>query len=608
MFHAIEKFRRPAQVLLGLIAVSFVGFGLVGFQLSNNKDYIVRVGNQVITRQDVDRAMDNMQQAGGTPSRETVFQTLLDQAYLMEGAQRLGIVVSDTQIKQSIVDNPIFHDASGKFDSALFQSIIQRTYGNEEFFMREERQRLTVLSLLNTLGHGATSDAQALQVINAQLAPRYARSVPIVADAFASKVAVNDAALQKYYDEHKKEYVLPEAVKFEYVLFSPEDLIAKQTVSDEEIQQAFAQSKNAMGKRRVAHILFEATDDASRAKAKEEAEKVAAELKNNPEKFAQLAKQYSKDSGSKDKGGDLGEFSKDGELAALISETLESTAFALASGQVSGVVESEFGFHILRVSDVSGNDLASQKEKLLAQIKEKKANTAYNKLRDDFADASFNQAEALKPSADKFGLTVQNSNDWVTRKSNDVPAAVLEVLFSEDMKTKKHNSDAIVVQGKTWFVRVLEARAEANQAFDAVKDKVKTDFVASESQRLAKAEAEKMLADLRAGKKVELAWSPVQAVVPQQIQAAMPADAYAQFMAAVPKNGQPAFTLLNMQPALQLVEVQKIEAFGSDNPLLPQAKKFALQNNSNNLIEAFIDGMRGQIKTKQGLQTLNHEE
>ncbi|MBR6877201.1 MAG: peptidylprolyl isomerase, partial [Neisseriaceae bacterium] len=298
----------------------------------------------------------------------------------------------------------------------------------------------------------------------------------------------------------------------------------------------------------------------------------------------------------------------DGELAALTSETLESTAFALASGQVSGVVESEFGFHILRVSDVSGNDLASQKEKLLAQIKEKKANTAYNKLRDDFADASFNQAEALKPSADKFGLTVQNSNDWVTRKSNDVPAAVLEVLFSEDMKTKKHNSDAIVVQGKTWFVRVLEARAEANQAFDAVKDKVKTDFVANESQRLAKAEAEKMLADLRAGKKVELAWSPVQAVVPQQIQAAMPADAYAQFMSAVPKNGQPAFALLNMQPALQLVEVQKIEAFGSDNPLLPQAKKFALQNNSNNLIEAFIDGMRSQIKTKQGLQTLNHEE
>ena len=117
-----------------------------------------------------------------------------------------------------------------------------------------------------------------------------------------------------------------------------------------------------------------------------------------------------------------------------------------------------------------------------------------------------------------------------------------------------------------------------------------------------------MLTDLRAGKKVELAWSPVQAVVPQQIQAAMPADAYAQFMAAVPKDGHSAFALLNMQPALQLVEVQKIEAFGSDNPLLPQAKKFALQNNSNNLIEAFIDGMRSQIKTKQGLQTLNHEE
>lgn len=605
MFHAIEKFRRPAQVLLGLIAVSFVGFGLVGFQLSNNKDYIVRVGNQVITRNDLDRAVENMAQAGGAPSREAVFQTLLDQAYLMEGAQRLGIVIDDKQIKQSIVDNPMFHDASGKFDSALFQGFIQRTYGSEEAFMREERQRLTVLSLLNTLGRGVSSDTQAVQLMNAQLAPRLLRSVPVVADAFASKVVINDAALQKYYEAHKKDYVLPSAVKFEYVLLSPENLIARQTVSDEEIKQALEQSKNINKKRRVAHILFEASDKAAREQAKVQAEKVAAQLKATPEKFAQLAKQYSQDSTSKDAGGDLGEFSQNG---ALGSAKLEEAVFALKSGEISGVVESEFGFHILRVSDAGANDLASQKDALIAKVKEKKAQAAYNKLREDFADESFNQAEALKPAADKFGLTVQTHTDWATRQSGDVPAAVLEVLFSNEMMTKKHNSDAIVVQGKTWFVRVLEARPEAAQAFDVVKTQVKTDFVASESRRLAKEEAEKMLKRLQAGENVQLAWSAVQETYPQQIRALLAPQAYSQLMSAVPKQGHSAFVLLDVEPALQLVEVQKIQTLDGDKQLLQQAKQFVVQNSSNNLIEAFIDGMRSQIKTKQGAQTINNEE
>lgn len=605
MFHAIEKFRRPAQVLLGLIAISFVSFGLIGFELSNNKDYLVRVGDQIINRDDVDRAVENMAQSGAAPSRELAFRTLLDQAYLMEGAKRLGIVVSDTQIKQSIVDNPAFHDASGKFDSNLFQTFIQRAYGNEEIFMREERQRLTVLSLLNTLGHNLAADSQANQLVLAQLSARQVRSVPVVAAAFAKQVNVNDQALKNFFQSHQKDYVLPEAVKFEYVLLTPDSLVEKQSVSEEEIQHAFQQSQQTNTKRRVAHILFEATDDASRAKAIDTAQKVAQQLKQHPEQFAQLAKQYSQDISSKDKGGDLGEFAQDGQLG---STALEKAVFALSPGQISDVIESEFGFHIVHVSLAAHNDLASQKADLIAKIKEKKAQAAYNKLREDFADATFNQPESLKPSADQFGFNTQHANDWVTRQSQAFPAAVLDILFSEDMKAKKHNSDAIVVQGKTWFVRVTESRKEAAQTFEQVKEQVKNDFIAHESRRLAKESAEKTLADLRAGTEVKLAWSPVQTVLPAQLRAALSPEAYTQLMNTVPKNGRSAFLLLDMQPEWQLVEVQSIETLAANPALLQQAKQFAKENSSNNLIEAFIEQMSQEIKTKQGTQTLNNEE
>ncbi|XXQ68715.1 SurA N-terminal domain-containing protein [Neisseriaceae bacterium B1] len=613
MFHAIEKFRTPAQILLGLIAVSFVGFGVAGFELSSNDNYIVKVGDEVITQQQLDEAMRNTQAAGGSSTRQAVFQTLLDQAYLLEGAKKLGIFVSDEQIKQSIVDNPQFHDANKKFDPALFQNFIQHNYGNEAAFMEQERRRLTLMSLFNSLAQSTAADSQAAMLINAQLAPRQARSVAIVPDAFADKVVADDAALQKYYDAHKADFVLPQAVKYEYVVLSPKLLADKETASDEEIKKAFdAQQQGATAKRHLAHILFNApksADEATRTKAKAEAEKVLAELKAQPDQFAALAKQYSQDSGSKDKGGDLGEFSQNG---ALGSKSLEDAAFALKEGEISGVVESDFGYHIVRASQIGGGDLASQKDALAAEIKQKKAQTAYNTLRENFSDAVFADSGSLKTAADKFGLTVQTQNEWQSKtdlaaKTEDttaVPQAVIDTLFSDEMLTKKHNSEGINVNGETWFVRATEVRPETTQALSEVKDKVKQAFIQAESVRLAKEQGEKWLADLRAGKTVNAAWSPVQTAMPQQLRNALPAEAFTQFMQAIPRDGKSAFVLLPTEPAPQLVEVVKIESLSDQPELVQQARQIAAQSNGNNLMEAYLQSLQTQIKTKQGSQTV----
>ena len=116
MFHSVNKFRTPVTILLGLIAVSFVGYGFVAFQGASSDNYIVKVGDQTITRYALDQAVQNTEAAGGQANREAVFQTLLQRAYLMEGAKQLGIVVSDEQIKQIVVDTPQFQDSNGKYD------------------------------------------------------------------------------------------------------------------------------------------------------------------------------------------------------------------------------------------------------------------------------------------------------------------------------------------------------------------------------------------------------------------------------------------------------------------------------------------------------------
>ncbi|MDO4433358.1 MAG: SurA N-terminal domain-containing protein [Alysiella sp.] len=612
MFHAIEKFRLPAQILLGTIAISFIGFGVTGFDFSANSRYIIKVGEQTITRADLDQAIRQAQVRGGNTNREAVFKTLLDQAYLLEGAKNLGVVISDTQIKQSIVDNPLFHDEAGKFDVNKFQTFLKHNGLNEQNFMNEERTRLTQIALLVSLSSTPAADTQAQQLLNIERAVRTIRSVPISPESFANKVSLNDDAIKKYYESHKANYALEQAVKFEYVRLSPQDLAAKENVSDEELKKAFEEQQNSFkSKRRLAHILFEVSksaDASQREQARAAAEKTAAELKKQPEKFAEFAQKYSQDTSSSSNGGDLGHYTQDGSLG---SKTLEDAAFALKEGEISNVIESDFGYHIVRASEIQATDFESQKASLRQNLQEKKAQQTYNKLREAFGDDAFANNNSLKTAADKHGQSIQTQNEWLTRSNSGslkVPQAVVEALFSEDVFTQKHNSEGIVADGATWFVRATETRAAGSQAFDDIKGQVRSDYLHNESTRLAKEAAEKMLADLHAGKKVTLAWSPQENVTPMQMRQVLPAHAYQILMATMPKNGQPAYALLDTPTAPQLIEVLAVHNPQADAKLLNEARQAVSQINGNSLIEAYLNSLRAQIKTKEGAERINDNE
>lgn len=614
MFKAIEKYRTPAQIMLGLIGISFIGFGIAGFQGGANNQYIVRIGNETVTRYKLEEAIRNTEANGGQANRQAVFETLVNQAYLLEGAKKLGIVVSDEQIKQMIVDSTQFHDANGKFDANLFRQALEQNKMTEEQFMALERNRLITVNLLQALNANVSSDAQALQMLNATLAARVVRNAPINPQNFVDKVNTRDAELQKFYDANKKSYTLPQAVKFEFIRLSAKDLVANQTVSDDELKQAFDASKDKVpSKRRIAHILFNApasADADTKAKAKQEAEKVAAELKADPSKFAALAKQYSQDTGSAAKGGDLGEFSKNGSLG---SKALEDAAFSLAKGAISGVVETDFGYHIVQVTDISGsnNDFEMQKDSLKTQVQQKKAQQALTKLRDELSELTFANPNDLKTAAEKKGVKLQNYAEWLTRANAaeaKLPSAVVDALFSDEVFGKKYNSEPISANGETWFVRATETRAEVAQPLADVREQVKEDWIRSESTRLAKEEGKKILADLQAGKKVELAWLPAQDVAPAQMKTALPPETYDAIMKAVPKDGKSAYTLVELVGVPQLVEVQAIKPVEQDPKNLAAMKQSLAQLNGNALIMAFIDGLRAQIKTEQGAERVSDSE
>lgn len=613
MFHILEKYRTSAQVLLGVIGASFMLFGMANFQTSPDTNYIVRIGKQSITRADLDRAMQNAQKASnGQADRQAVFQSLMQQAYLLEGAKKLGLVVSDEQIKQIIVDTPDFHNADGKFDANLFKRYLEDTHQSEQGYMEEQRRRLTTLLLLQTLNSGVASDFQANMLFNATLASRTIRTSIINPKTFVDKVQVTDAALRQFYTNHKKSFVLPQAVQFEYVILSAKELAAKQTVSDEELKRAFNEQKSSLKpKRQLAHIMLtvpSSADAATVAKIKAQAEKIAAQAQAQPEKFAQLAQKYSQDAGSAQNGGELGVFAQDGSLG---SKSLEEAAFTLTKGAVSGVVQSHSGFHVLRVLDILDVDFEGQKEALRAAMQEKKAQQDLVKLRDEFSNLAFDTPDKLQPAADKIGVPLQKHTEWLTRTNADslkIPKAVVDALFSDEVFHKKYNSGAISANGVTWFVRATATRPETVQTFEQAKAQVQTDFIHAESVRLATAQANEWLKQLQSGQTIStLEWTPEEEVNPEQMRAMLPETAFTILMKALPKNGKMAYALLSTPEAPMLVEVRSINNH-VDTQTLKTTKQYVAQINDDALIRAFIESLQTQIPTKQGAEKISDEE
>ncbi|MFV2029553.1 SurA N-terminal domain-containing protein [Neisseria sp. S1] len=608
MFSTVDKYSGAAKVLLGLIALTFVGFG-ASTVAAPGSDYIVKVGDIKISAQALNDAMQNAQAAGGQQSRDAVFQGLLQRAYLTQGAKLMGIGVSQEQIKQIIVDDPSFHDASGKFSQALLTQYLQQRNMSEDRFVEDIREQFALQNMVNLVQNGVlVSDAQAAQLVNLLQSERTIRSVTFSPEAFAVRVKTDDVTLKNYYEANKKDYVIPQAVKIEYVELNMKDLADKQAVSEEEIKKAFEQEKtSAQPQREVAHIFFpvaQDADEATRKAAEAEAEKVLAQVKAKPADFAVLAKQYSKDPASADNGGNLGYVKKDGGLGAAF----ENSAFSLPKDEVSGVVKTEYGYHIIKVLNIKDQAVLDDEEKarITAELKQRKASQAFNKAKETLAEEAFNNPNALTEVAKKTGLKVAAPDEWLNRengKAAGMPEELLKVIFSDDVLKKKHNSEPVTVNENTvWVVRAKEVREESTESFENAKALVKANYLRSETAKLAEAEAKKMLVDLNNGEKPTLAWSPVVKQTADEARRSMPPEAYTQLLKARPVNGKPAYVLLEGLPAPVLLEVQAVNPPADIEAQLPLARQMLAQGQANGIFENLMTYLQRTVKQKQGAQ------
>jgi len=319
-------------------------------------------------------------------------------------------------------------------------------------------------------------------------------------------VNVTPEQVKDYYELHKDKFRVPEKVKMEFVLLSAASLINDVKVSDEEVKAFYDQNQDKFQgdeQREASHILFgfgvNATDEDKQA-AKDKAVEVEAKLKENPKRFEELAAKFSQDPGSASKGGSLGSFGR----GAMV-KPFEDTVFSMNVGNISGIVESEFGYHIIRLDGVTGSSSSfeSIKPQIKADLIFQKAQIKYAEHTEEFSNIVYEQSGSLDPVAKKFNLTAQTT-DWLSREEGAKyfknSQKLMDMVFSDEVLKDKRNTEAVEVSPNNLIAaRVLEYKPEAPKTFDEVKPGIEAVLKLEQSIKLAEEKGKAVLVKLNAG-------------------------------------------------------------------------------------------------------------
>jgi peptidyl-prolyl cis-trans isomerase D len=359
--------------------------------------------------------------------------------------------------------------------------------------------------------------------------------------------------------------------------------------------------------RRASHILITAAKNASEAEVKAAQAKAAellAQLKKSPGDFEKLARQNSQDPGSAAKGGDLDWFGR-----GMMVKAFEEAVFALKEGQLSDVVRSDFGFHIIRLTGIRAERARSYEEmkaELAADLKRQAAAKKYAELAEGFTNVVYEQSDSLKPAVEKYKLQLQQS-EWI-RKGGTAPPPLnnpklLAALFADDAVKNKRNTEAVEVAPNTLVAaHVIEHKPAALQPLESVKGFIEKILVRQEAAKLVAKEGESILASLRKGEKSAApSWGAVhsisRAVAPQ-----MTADAVRAVFTTVIQSGSPAYAGVAVPGggfALYRIDsVKPYVASGEEPPTAKALRQRYTQLLTEHELQAWVESLKSRYPVK----------
>lgn len=532
MLEFIRTHRRLMQFLLLLIIFpSFAFFGLESYtRMSDRDEPVAKVAGQSISQQEWNaaqsRQLDRFRQMFGeqfnpamfdTPeARQGVLDNLIAQKALAAYVADNHLTVSDDTVRKTIVEIQGLTGADGKFDKERYKALLAAQGMTPDKFEAGLRRDLAIQqtnAVIQGTAFSPKTVATRIATLNQQV--RNVQELPFTPAAFKSQVKLTDAMLEEYYKKNAAQFEIPETVKAEYIVLSGELVEAQIKVDEADIKTYYEQNLaryKTEEQRRASHILISAGKAASvgeKANAKAKAEKLLAQLRKTPADFAKLAKENSQDPGSAERGGDLDFFGK-----GMMVKPFEDTAYKLKEGEISDLVESDFGYHIIRLTAIkpaATRSMAEVKDNIIDEIKRQQAGKKFAEMSEQFTNMVYEQSDSLKPVADKLGLKIETVAS-LTRKPNPaLPKGAafnqpkfLAALFADEATRNKRNTEAVEVAPHVLVAgRVLEYKPVTKSPLAEVKPVVEDRVTIIEAEQLAKKAGEAKLAEVRGGAAAE---------------------------------------------------------------------------------------------------------
>jgi peptidyl-prolyl cis-trans isomerase D len=521
MFDAIRKHQRLFLfVVLILILPAFVFFGLSGYDgmIAGGRG-VAKVGDAEISQQEFAEAqrqqVEQLRQMLGdgvdtrmfdTPeARKEVLEGLISQRVIASEAAARRLAVSDERVRQTILGIPGLKREDGSFDDARYKALLSAQNMTPAGFEARLRSDLAMQTMPEAVQASAIVPRAVVERLAAlQEESREIRELRFSAADYAAQVKPTDEQLAAFYEANGRAFETPESARIEYVVLERDALAAQQNISPDDVKTYYEQNKARYGiaeERRASHILVKGGAD-----AKAKADALLAKVKADPAQFEALAKSSSDDPGSAAQGGDLGFFAR-----GLMVKPFADAAFDMKQGEIRGPIETEFGLHIIRVTEIkpgTEKPFEAVRAEIEREVRGQQAATKFGESAEAFTNTVYEQSDSLKPAADKFGLQVQSADNVSRQPAADAERGtvlanprLLAALFGDDALRNKRNTEAVeIAPGRLAAARIVEYRAPQRMPLAEVKDTVRASVIAQEAARLAREAGEARLAELKAGK------------------------------------------------------------------------------------------------------------
>ncbi len=527
MFETVRKHQRLMQfVLLVLIFPPFAFFGIQGYdRFFSDADVVATVDGAKIMRQQFESA--HQEQAEGlrrvlgdrfdpallaTPeARARTLENLVMQHVLSGAASERRIAVSDAQLARELRALPGFTLPDGRFDTERYRAAVAAQGQSVEAFEARVRSDLWLRALPDAIADTALVPPSMVErVIGLYEQTREVRELAFSPAPYSAKVQLDDAQVAAWYERNPASFEVAESARVEALVLDREVLAARITVSEADARSYYEQNKARYAtaeQRRASHILVSVEAGASageRAQARARAEAIVAKLAGGAD-FAALARAESQDPGSAPAGGDLGLFTRE-----TMAKPFADAAFALQPGQTSGIVETEFGLHVIRLAEVrpgTQRDFAAVRGEIEAEIRAQQASARFAEAAVEFNNLVYEEADSFASATKRFGIEVVAVDGIGRAGAPSLPAThplnhprLLKLLFDAASIERKLNTEAVDVGGNRLVsARIVEHRPKARKPLEAVRSEARALATLDAALALAKQEGEARLKALSGG-------------------------------------------------------------------------------------------------------------